>query len=369
MSSPSPEKLRRTFDLEHLDIDSLTPWSSVHRGRTRDGAQVVIKRTASSQDRAHAMADWTRALADAGVRTVTPADITVANPRPVARPDQPGQGYDDAAEPRQDQPERIGPDGEERPDWWVAYPFVPGRAYSGSAGDIEAAGDLLGRIHAVDLPPALRRAMRPYAWPETHRHEVDEDLQTLADVLRRHGGNRAGQAIATVGALAERWWSTAFPQLHAEDTADQLPRAGVPGDYKASNLVFIEERERGPSEPVLVDPDNGGIEPRIFDLALAVVLFHNECPGAPGRLLTPTEWHRFASAYTRHVDLTDRERALWPLALDHMLWEEGTWVLEDNDDAAWADPRQGAHLLDLALTTPDRYRLPPSPRGGTAPRT
>ena len=55
--------------------------------------------------------------------------------------------------------------------------------------------------------------------------------------------------------------------------------------------------------------------------------------------------------------LTDRERALWPAAIDHMLWEEGTWVLEDNDDAAWADPRQGGLLRDLAVTTPDRYPL------------
>ena len=156
--------------------------------------------------------------------------------------------------------------------------------------------------------------------------------------------------------MAERCWSTALPALRAADHADPLPRAGVSSDCKAGNLVFVD------AMPVLVDPDNGGVEPRIFDLALAVILFHNECTTAPGRLLDLDEWTRFASAYLRHVTLSQRERDLWPLALDHMLWEEGTWVLQDNDEDAWADARQGVQLLDLALTAPARYPLPQASR-------
>ncbi|MGC0252579.1 hypothetical protein [Pseudactinotalea sp. Z1748] len=38
--------------------------------------------------------------------------------------------------------------------------------------------------------------------------------------------------------------------------------------------------------------------------------------------------------------------------------EEGAWVLEYNDDGAWADPRQGAYLRDLATINPARFSLP-----------
>lgn len=107
-------------------------------------------------------------------------------------------------------------------------------------------------------------------------------------------------------------------------------------------------------------------EPRIFDLAMAVVLFHNECPTAPGRLLTREEWHIFATAYLQRVHLTAREYELWSAALDHMRWEEGTWVLEDSDAAAWSDPRQARYLADLTLAMPERYPLPTIDReGGT----
>lgn len=45
------------------------------------------------------------------------------------------------------------------------------------------------------------------------------------------------------------------------------------------------------------------------------------------------------------MDLTPSEIELWPAALLHQWWEEGTWALEDNDDAAWADDRQRSFLL------------------------
>lgn len=58
------------------------------------------------------------------------------------------------------------------------------------------------------------------------------------------------------------------------------------------------------------------------------------------------------------MDLTERERELWPHAVAHMLWEEGTWALEDNDADAWADPRQGGYLRALAVATPEDFPLP-----------
>lgn len=76
------------------------------------------------------------------------------------------------------------------------------------------------------------------------------------------------------------------------------------------------------------------------------------------RLQDAGEWDAFARAYLAHVDLTERERELWPHAVAHMLWEEGTWALEDNDADAWADPRQGGYLRALAVATPEDFPLP-----------
>lgn len=337
MPTPDTQTLRRAFDLAEIEERSLSPWASVHRARTIDGQLVVVKRTAPDGPRAAAMADWTRALAAAGLPVVTPVDLVAANPREVPAD---SDGDSDG--------------GGDTPDWWVVYPYVAGRAYAGTPEDVRAAGDLLGRLHAVELPAVLADRLRPYAWTEATREDLERDLSTLDTVFAQHVPDRAGEASRSVRSLAERWWTSALPALLAADEAEPLPRAGVTSDYKAANLVWATGAER----PVLVDPDNGGFEPRVLDLALALVLFHHECPTAPGRLLTTEEWERFATAYLRHVDLTEREREVWPAALDHMLWEEGTWALEDNDAAAWADPRQGAQLLDLALASPERYPLP-----------
>jgi hypothetical protein len=220
-------------------------------------------------------------------------------------------------------------------DWWVVYPWVTGTPYTGTLKEVRLAGDLLGRQHALSVDAS---ALRPYRWPEPDEAEIAGDLERLAMKV---------PDVTELRSIASRWARTSLPALRAAD----LPATGVTSDFKANNLIFTA------SGPVLVDPDNGGLEPRLFDLALAVVLFHNECAGAPGRLFNADEWAVFRDAYTAHVQLIEQERALWPAALDHMLWDEGSWVLDDNDAAAWADPRQGAFLRDLATASPDRYLL------------
>ncbi|WP_265521567.1 phosphotransferase enzyme family protein [Oerskovia flava] len=311
-SSPTVTDLAEAFDLHDVEPTSLTPWARVYRARSTDGVPVVVKRTAARADRAHAMARWTRSLAATGV----PVVVSIGDPRQVGE------------------------------DWWVVYPWAEGAAYEGTVEQIRAAGDLLGRLHAAGGSGggAETAGLRSYEWPTTDADDVASDLATLDVVLADHP-----ELAASVRALGQRWWDRALPALRDAD----LPRTGVSSDYKANNLVFTAT-----DGPVLVDPDNGGVEPRLFDLAMALVLFHTECAGAPGRLFTADEWATFAGAYLTHVELTAAERALWPAAVDHMLWEEGTWVLEDSDDAAWADARQRAYLLDLAAATPERYPLP-----------
>ena len=221
--------------------------------------------------------------------------------------------------------------------WWVVYPWIDGDAYDASHCQISAVGTWLGRQHAARVSHGA--GMHRYAYPDTSRSDVEQDLITLGARL---------DDDSVVRQLAQRWWTTSLPALRGAD----LPLAAVTGDVKAANFAFTDHG------PVMIDPDNAGVQPRILDLALAVALFHNECPTAPGHLFDTAQWTTFANAYLSHVDLTAAERRMWPAALEHMLWEEGTWALEDNDQAAWDHPRQGAFLRDLAMTTAERYPLP-----------
>lgn len=324
MGTPTIAELARAFDLVTISESSLSPWASVHRACSSDGRDVVVKRTASKPERALAMADWTRAVRACGPPVVTPVELGPQNPQQVGD------------------------------DWWVVYPFIAGRGFTaGDLDHLQAAGDHLGRLHSAQVDPSILARLRPYDWPETTREDVDGDLHTLHGIFASRLGATARSASTMLTDLADRWYSESLPALRQADNTDPLPRSGVSSDYKAANLIY-----GGDGYPTLVDPDNGGLEPRLFDLAMAVVLFHNECATAPGRLFTSGEWEIFASAYLRHMALTPRERLLWPAALDHMLWEEGSWALEDNDADAWADARQGSYLEDLAMTTPDRYPLP-----------
>lgn len=323
MTAPALSDLARAFDLMDIREASLSAWAPVHQARTREGLVVVVKRTAPSAQRAAAMADWTRALVETGLPVVAPAPLGDANPAQVGD------------------------------DWWVVYPYLQGRAYEANdAGDVHAAGDLLGRLHSAPVNAAVLNQLRPYEWPDTSREDVEADLSTLDTIAATYLGGEARAASAELHALANRWWTNSLPRLRAADSTMALPRRGVSSDYKATNLVFNQA-----GTPTLIDPDNGGLEPRLFDLAMTVVLFHNECDTAPGRLFTAQEWRIFITAYLGQVDLTPQERELWPAALDHMLWEEGSWVLEDSDADAWADTRQGAYLADLAMTQPGRYPM------------
>lgn len=314
-TAPTLTELAVALGLHDVQPESLTRFARVHRARTADGQDVVVKVAGAQPARVGAMARWQRDLAGQGVPVIAALDLEGDNPRQVGE------------------------------DWWVVYPFLDGAAYTGTPEQIESAGELLGRIHAAEVNTD---GLRAYEWPDTPHEDVISDLETLEEVLTAQGDP---EAFAAVRALADRWWENKT-RLEARD--GDLPRCGVSSDYKANNLIWSG------SVPTLVDPDNGGHEPRLFELAFVATLFHNECDGAPGRLLDAGEWSRFLTGYARHVELTEAERELWPLVLDHILWEEGTWVLEDNDEAAWADSRQRAYLLDLARASVDRFPLLPA---------
>lgn len=319
--------LAHAFGLVDIAEESLSPWSPVYRARViprghTEARDVVVKKTAEARERAEGMAVWTRMLMANGFPVVAPIGLDVPNPQAIGE------------------------------DWYVVYPFIEGRPYA-AGDDVAALGDLLGRLHATQVRTGIVGGLRTYSWPEATRDDVDADLAAFREQLPRVlGAEDAAKSLAALHSLADRWWDHSLPALRAADDEHALPYASVTSDYKAANVIFSA------SGPTVVDPDNGGWEPRLFDLAMAVVLLHNESPSAPARMMTAQEWNDFYSSYARHISLTSTERKLWPAALDHMAWEEGTWALEDNEDAAYADARQGGYLRDLATMPMERFQLP-----------
>ncbi|NBE94682.1 hypothetical protein FE391_12490 [Nonomuraea sp. KC401] len=280
-----------------------------------NGGKAVIKRTTGPATAAAAIARWVEALAGQGAGVVTPLPLPVDNPA------------------------RVGD------RFWVAYPWVGGRPYTGSAHDVAAAGDLLGRIHAArpavdDLPE--------FGWPDHDAASVEEDVTGLRQVLGEHAPDLRDEVMARMEPWLESFMARTLPPVRDGG----LPRAAVSMDFKANNLVYAG------GAPVLVDPDNAECAPRVLDLALAALLFHNEMATAPPRLFTAGEWSAFSSAYRRHVRLTEAELAVWPVAVRYMLLEWGVWTLIDADE--WNDPdapRQRGFLRDLATVDADRFPL------------
>ncbi|MEU7003425.1 phosphotransferase [Nonomuraea sp. NPDC046570] len=274
--------------------ESIYPFSPVFLGVV-GGRRAVVKRTHNAE----AMGRWVRRLEETGFPVVTP----LAGPYSIG-------GYD-----------------------WVAYPWIDGRGFDGGADDLAAAGELLGRMHA-DAGPA--EGLSPFEWPEPEAELIEEDIAGLAKVLDE-------PVAARLAALLRDFPASTLPAIRDAE----LPMRDVSMDFKATNLVYTE------AGPVLIDPDNGDRAPRLLDLALAVLLFHNDL-AEPGRLFDEPEWIVFRDAYLSRVELTAAERELWPTALLYMLLEWGVWSIVSDD---WNDPVQAAFLTDLAAVDTGRFPL------------
>jgi spectinomycin phosphotransferase len=289
--------------VEHVEDDSLYRWAPVFRCSVV-GRPAVLKQTARPLSAAEAVARWTRGLAAAGVPVVSPLV------GPVAVMD----------------------------DLWVVYPWVEGRPYDGRPADVEAAGDLLGRLHAAGRAPA---GLPDFGWPDHDEASVAEDVDALAEAL--------GPDAAGLQALVRRFMADVLPRIRDAG----LPLADASMDYKANNLVMTSDGA------VLVDPDDGERLPRLLDLALAVLLFHSEHDPAPPRPFDVGEWRTFRNAWARHVHPTPDELRLWPLALEYMLSEWVVWQIVDSDTLVddSPDPRQAALLRALARLDVAAYPL------------
>jgi Ser/Thr protein kinase RdoA (MazF antagonist) len=302
-------------DAADLPQESCYAFAPVFRTRVA-GISAVVKRTRNRPGAAGAIVQWLRRLIADGIPVVTPIEVPDGNPV------------------------RIGD------RMWVAYPWIEGRRYEGSAADIAAAGDLLGRMHARSLHSEPQLPL--FEWPDYDAEESEKDIEDLRRVLKSRAPDIAEPVLARAVAWHREFMEQTLPIIREAD----VPWVVASTDYKANNLVYI------PEGPVFVDPDNADYAPRVIDLALAALLFHNELASAPARLFTLDEWEVFVRAYAAHVTLTATENDLWSTALKYVIVEWGTWTLVNADEwDTWSDPNQHAFLRNLAQATPDSLSI------------
>jgi spectinomycin phosphotransferase len=309
-ASADHSELFAHFAASEIPERSMYPFSPVFSCRI-DGRRAVLKRTRAVVEDALAVAAVTRQWADRGVAVVAPLELDVPNPV------QLGEAH------------------------WVAYPFVAGRAYTSRLPEVAAAGMLLGRMHSAGAGPAELPA---YRWPDWDKARVTDDVDLLRTVMAPHAPDRIIERLVD---LATRCMAELVPPIRDA----RLPYANSSMDYKANNLVYTVDG------PVMVDPDNGAFAPRLLDLAQAALLFHTEHDPASPRPFDPAQWSTFIQAYLRHVNQTDQERALWPLAIEYMLCDEGHWAFT-GEPSNWQVPRQKSFLLALAEVRAADFPLP-----------
>ncbi|KRG13663.1 serine kinase [Virgibacillus soli] len=286
---------------------SIYPFSPVYRVRC-DNNDVVVKRT---QTRAENVMAYTAMLKNNGINVVTPVKLDVANP----------QKYEDTN--------------------FVVYPFIEGRKYTGKEKEIYESGKLLGQIHSFS-PLLNTYNLIEYDVYDFNQKDVEESMAAI----KQHA-NKACVEIDT--RLKERLLESVVIQEELKHAG--LPHIATPHDFKANNLVFIPE-------PFLIDPDNATWIPRIFDLALALLLFHNEHKEAPDRVFTIDEWEVFLSGYKEYISLTDKEIVFWEKAIKHVFLDEVMWLMAEYEKD-WQNPSQQKlfnSLMSIVIDIAD-YKL------------
>jgi Ser/Thr protein kinase RdoA (MazF antagonist) len=305
----------RAFDFQidpQLAPESIYPYAPVFR-LSNSAGQWIVKQTRKPLPQGQAIANWTRSLAAHGLRVVTPASGFGDNPRSFW--DEKGQ-------------EEV----------WVVYPFIQGEAYQGDLAQVRAAGDLLGRLHAAGLEETFGLKVSETVVP-IEAEEIAQDIETVVQLVSQLFPEAAEAARTLLEERSYRYFQQALPRL----LETHLPLTNGSWDYKASNLIYETE-----TAPVLVDPDNGGRIPRAYDLAIAVLLFHNDGVG-PRRLFTEKEWKIFLEGYWQHSQLSEAEMACWADLLLCAWMDEALWLLRDHE-AGWLDPGQSRMLLSLLTT-------------------
>lgn len=289
----------------------------------KNGRPCVLKRTGFPRSSGPAIADWLHGLVSRGVRCVAPLDGFAENPRRLPEDKWPGD--------------------------WVVYPFIEGRSYSGSKYDLYKAGELLGDLHAnvsesaVDMISEPKLPIRDLNWVKSHLEMAMRTCETK---------------IKEFSAWSERVHRIVAIHEECRLNLEKLELVTVPcsWDYKASNLVFDSK-----NVPYLIDPDHAGRIPRIYDLAISLMLFHNDHQSSPGRIFLPGEWFIFCSGYMSKVALGQDEMSSWDSVLVCAWVDQALWLLAHWPEG-WDDEREARYLGSLSWFNPDEYNILPSMR-------
>lgn len=291
----SGEKVLKTFLFDVTEEPkSIYPFSPVYKVEQGDKSYIV-KNTRAPIEKAMRIASFVERLHKLGVPIVTPVPIGVDNP----------QQIDEIV--------------------WVVYPFIKGKSYTGKDEEIYEAGMLLGHIHSLSSTNN-EEGLRTYNEFDLEEQEIMEDLEKIKGYVEKRGlsldeGHLRRQMLRII---------------EKQDTlkALELPSVATPYDYKADNLIYNDC-----VKPYLIDPDNAVFLPRIYDLALTLLLFHNVLDTAPGRVFDIKQWSLFKKGYFQFVKITDIERKHWQDVVKHVFLDEVIWLMADFEEG-WDDQRQ-----------------------------
>ena len=294
------------FDVQD-EPTSIYPFSPVYRVKHGEN-DVIVKRT---QRRADSVMAYIKMLKEKGIQVVTPVQLSVENP----------QKYEDTN--------------------FVVYPYIEGAKYTGNEQEIYEAGKLLGKIHSVS-PTSNTYELLEYNVYDFNEQEVEESMESILQHAKKVG-------IEIAPDLKRKLIESVANQQILSNVG--LPHVATPHDYKANNLVFVPG-------PYLIDPDNAAWIPRIFDVALALLLFHNEHATAPDRVFTVEEWDVFLSGYKESIAFTDQEIAFWEMAKQHVFLDEVMWLMAEYEED-WQDPAQQGLFKTLirVLVDGEVYKL------------
>lgn len=269
------------FYMENEPV-SIYPFSPVYRIQIGD-QDLVVKRT---QKRPQPLVNYTTYLYKKGIKVVVPVKLKMDNPQTI---------------------------GDET---FVVYPFISGTVYTGKDNEIYEAGKLLGNIHRLS-PAENVFQLGVY---DVYDFTIDEVVESVEDIEKhaKHNNFKLNPQL-----LQERLTQIVSRQEDLQRSG--LPMVMTPHDFKANNLIYMPD-------PYLIDPDNAVWLPRIFDLALAFLLFHNEMETAPDQVFTPKQWAQFLKGYKEYVNLSALELRYWERAMEHVFLDEVMWLMAEVEE-------------------------------------
>ena len=210
--------------------ESIYPFSPVYKVE-----DYIVKRTQFPIEKASSLMKYTTNLERNGIPIVTPVKLTSDNPKQIDN------------------------------DCYVCYPFIEGANYQGTNKDIVQAGELLGRIHKLSSTDNVFQ-LEKYDVFDFYNHEVDDHIGKIKNFVDSYSVDIDTQIFKEI------LYQAVYDQEYLKKST--LKWIETPHDYKANNLIYKDT-------PVLIDPDNAKWIPRTFDLALALLLFHNEHSYSP----------------------------------------------------------------------------------------